>query len=73
VVGEHAQAFELGVVEQVRLVDDEDGGAAAFGVFGGQGVGGLGNQGGVVEAWGAAQRGNDGVVDAAGADGGLPR
>ena len=41
-VGEHPDGFHLGVVEQVGLVDDQDGGAAAFGVFSGQGVGGLG-------------------------------
>ena len=40
--------FELVIVEQVGFVDDQDGGAAPFGVFGGQRVGGLGGQGGVV-------------------------
>ena len=56
VVGEHADRFELGVVEQVGFVDDEDGGAAAFGVLGGEGVGGLGDQGGVV-GQGSVRRG----------------
>ena len=49
-VGEHPDRLELLVVEQVGLVDHDDGGAAAFGVFGGQGVGGLRGQGGGVEA-----------------------
>ena len=71
VVGEHADAFELGVVEQVGFVDDEDGGAAAFGGFGGEGVGGLWDEGGHVGAGQAAEGGDDGVVDAAGADGGV--
>ena len=30
VVGQHADRFELGVIEQVGLVDHEDGSAAAF-------------------------------------------
>jgi hypothetical protein len=50
VVGEHPDGFHLGLVEQVCLVDDHDRGAAAFGVFGGEGVGGLGDEGGGVEA-----------------------
>jgi hypothetical protein len=50
VVGEHADGFELVVVEQVGFVDDQDGGAAAFGGFGGEGVGGLGDEGGAVGA-----------------------
>ena len=40
--------FELVVVEQVGFVDDDDGGAAAFGVFGGERVDGLRDEGGVV-------------------------
>jgi hypothetical protein len=42
VVGEHADAFELGGVEEVGFVDDQDGDAAAFGVLGGEGVARLG-------------------------------
>ena len=57
--------------EEVALVDAQDGDAAAFGVFGGQRVAGLRDQGGVVEAGPPAQRGHDVVVDAAGADGGV--
>jgi hypothetical protein len=72
VVGEHADAFELGGVEHVGLVDDHHGGAAALGVLGGEGVAGLGDEGGGVEPGGLAQGGSDGVADAAGADGGLP-
>ena len=48
VVGEHPDRLELGVVEQVGLVDDQDGGAAAFGLFDGEGVDGLRDEGGVV-------------------------
>jgi hypothetical protein len=40
VVGEHPDGFHLGVVEQVRLIDDHDGAASVFGVLGGEGVGG---------------------------------
>jgi hypothetical protein len=36
VVGEHAHRLQLGVVEQVRLVEDDDRGAAPLGVLGGQ-------------------------------------
>jgi hypothetical protein len=48
VVGQHADRLELGVIEQVCFVNDQQGGAAAFGLFGGQQVRGLGYQGGVV-------------------------
>ena len=41
--------LELGVVEQVGLVDDQDGGAAAFGLLDGERVDGLRDQGGVVD------------------------
>jgi hypothetical protein len=63
----------LGVVEQVGLVDDQDGGAAAFGLFDGQGVGGLGGEGGVVDEGLPAQGLDDLVVDAADPDGGVVR
>ena len=36
VVGEQPDRFELMIVEQVGLIDDEHGVSAAFGVFGGQ-------------------------------------
>ena len=52
-------AFELDVVEQVRLVDDHDRGAAAFGLLDRERVDGLRDQCGVVGAGGAAQRGDD--------------
>ena len=54
-VGEHPDRFQLVVVEQVGFVDDQDGGAAAFGLFAGEGVGGLGTR---VAGWtaGAAPR-----------------
>ena len=47
-VGEHADRLELGVVEQVGFVDDQDRGAAAFGLLDGERVDGLRDQGGVV-------------------------
>ncbi len=59
------------MAEEVTLVDAQDGDATAFGVFGGQRVTGLGNQGGVVEAGPPAQGADDVVVDASGADGGV--
>ena len=51
--------------------DDDDGGAATFVAFGGQGVGGLGCQGGVVGQGLAAEGGDDAVVDTADSDGGV--
>jgi len=71
VVGEQAQGFQCVVGQEVGFVDEQDGGAGAFGVFGGEGVAGLGDQGRGVEAGVAAQGGDDVVVDAAGADGGV--
>ena len=68
-VGEHADGFELRRLEHVSFVDGEDGGASAFGLFVGDGVQRLGDEGGVVGAGHAAEGGDDGVVDAADADG----
>jgi hypothetical protein len=73
VVGEHAHGFELVVLEEVGFVDDQDGGAAAFGLLGGEQAGGLGGQGGCAVGGPSAQGGGDGVVDAADADGGVGR
>ena len=56
VVGEHADGLELGVVEQVGFVDDQDGGAAAFGVLGGEQRRRPGGQGGGVDAAGLPPR-----------------
>ncbi len=56
-------------VEQVCLINDEEDVAAPFGVFGVQGAFDLGDEGGVVEPRRLAQRGGDGAVQAAGADG----
>ena len=39
-VGEHPDRFQLLVVQKVRFVDHDDGGAAPFGVFRGQRIGG---------------------------------
>ena len=71
VVGEHADGFELGGSEHVRLVDGQDRDASASGVLAGERS----------IAWGVraarrvfghpAERGDDGVVDAADADGGV--
>ena len=70
-VREHADGFQLGVVEQVRLVEEHDRGPAAFGVLGGQRRGGLRNQGCGVEAGHLPERGNDVVEHAADPDGGV--
>ncbi len=53
------------------LLDDDGGCASALGVFGGQRVGGLWSQGGVVGQGLAAEGGDDAVVDAAHPDGGV--
>src|SRR5262249_23484226 len=53
--------------EQVGLVNDQDGGSAAFGGFGGQRAAGLGDETCGVEGGVAAQGGDDVVVDASGA------
>ena len=44
VVGQHPDRLELLVAQQVGLVDDQDGGAAALVAFGGEHGGGLGGQ-----------------------------
>src|SRR2546429_6857472 len=71
VVGEHPQGLVLVCLEQVALVQDQHGDAAALVVLGGEQPGGLGDQGGGAVAGPAAQRGDDLVVDAAGAGGGV--
>src|SRR5215467_16095904 len=53
------------------LVDDQDGGAAAFGGLSGEDVVGLGGEGGGAVGGPAAQGGDDVVVDAAHAGGGV--
>src|SRR6266567_9153627 len=70
-VGEHADAFELVGLEEVGFVDGQYGGAAALGLLGGEGVGGLGGERGGAVGGPAAEGGDDGVVDAADADGGV--
>ena len=70
-VGEHPDRLQLGVVEQVRLVDHQDGCPAPLGVLDGQRGGGLRDQGGVMDQGLPAQRGDDLVVDAADPDGGV--
>ena len=47
------------VVEQVGFVDDEHRIASTFGVFGGQGLGGLRGQGGFVVGGGVSERADD--------------
>ena len=68
-VGQHADRLQLGVVEEVGFVDHDDGGAAAFDLFDGEGVDGLRDQGGVVGQRPRPERGDDLVVDAADPDG----
>jgi hypothetical protein len=65
------QRFQLVIAEQVRLLDDHDGGASPFSVFGGERVGGLWSQRGVMGQGLPTQRGDDAVVDAPDADGGV--
>ena len=55
----------------VGNIDENDGAAAAFGVFGGQGVGGLRDEGRGVEARGLAEGGDDVVQHAADPDRGV--
>ena len=68
-VGQQAQLFELGRVEQVGLVDDDHHPAVALGLFGGEQVGGLGHDLGLVEPGLGAQGPHDGDVEAPGAKG----
>jgi hypothetical protein len=53
------------------LVDDQDDAAVAFGFLGGEQVGGLRHDFGFVEAGVGAERGDDGDVEAAGAERGV--
>ena len=62
--GQHPDRFELVVGQQVSLVDQQDRQPASLGELGGQVLGGLRDQGGVVEPGHAAQRGDDRVVNA---------
>jgi hypothetical protein len=55
----------------VGFVDDEDGGAGAFVLLGGEQLGGLQDDVGLVEAGGGAQRADDVGVKAALADHGV--
>jgi hypothetical protein len=64
-------ALHLGVVEQVCLVEHDDGAAAAFGVFGGECCGGLRDEGGGVEAGHLPERGDDVVQHAPDSDRGV--
>src|SRR5260221_11488719 len=73
VVGEHAHGLELVGLGGVGFVDDQHGGAAAFGVLGGEGVGGLGGERGGAVGGPAAEGGGGGGVDGAGGAGGLGR
>ena len=67
---EHTNRFHLFVLEKVALVDHDDGGASPFCVFPGEGVGGLGDEAGGVEAGDAAEGGDDVVQDSADPDDG---
>ena len=48
--GQHPDGFHLVVLEEVAFVDDQDGGSSPLCLFPGEGVGGLGDEGGGVEA-----------------------
>ena len=67
-VGQHPDGFQLLVGEQVGFVEDQDGGAAAFFAFGGEGFAGLGGQPGAEVGGGLAEGGDDLFVDAADPD-----
>src|SRR6266702_6337135 len=69
VVGEHADGFQLVVVEEVGLVDDQHWGAASFSGFAGEHAVGLGGQRRGAVGGPAAQGGDDVVVDAPDAGG----
>lgn len=56
VVAEHAQVLELVGLEEVTLFDHDEHPAPAFGLSGGEGLGGLRDQAGTVETRGAAER-----------------
>lgn len=71
VVREHPDRFELGIVQQVGLVEDDHGGTSAFGVFGGQRISGLRGQGRGVERGDVSERGDDVVQHAAHPDRGV--
>ncbi len=68
-VGQQPQLFELGRVEEVGLVDDDHHPAVAFGLLGGEQVGGLGHQLGLEVAGLVAEGADDGDVEAPGAEG----
>jgi hypothetical protein len=70
-VGEQAELLELLGGQQVGLVDDQDDAAVAFVFFGGEQVGGLAHDFGLVEAGSGAERGDDRDVEAAGAERGV--
>ena len=55
-----AELFELVGVEEVGFVEHEDDVAAAFVFLGGEQIRRLGDERGFVEAWGAAEGGDDG-------------
>jgi len=71
VVGQHPDRLQLLMIEQMRLVDDEHGGAAAFGLVDREGVDGLRDEGGVVGQRSLPEGGDDLVVDAADPDRGV--
>ena len=65
--GQQAQLLELLGVEEVGLVDHQHHPLAPLGLLGGQGIGGLRDEGGLVEPGHAAQARDDGVVETPGA------
>jgi hypothetical protein len=65
------ELFELVDAQQVGLVKDQDHGAAAFVFLGGEHLGGLWDQCGLVETRDPTQGGDDPGVEAAATDGGV--
>ena len=70
-VGEETELLELLGGEQMRLIDDEDDPAMPLGLLRGQQVTGLGDELGLAVAGDAAEGGDDGDVETAGAEGGV--
>ena len=66
--GQHPDRLQLVMGQQVRLIDQQDRQPASLGELGGQVLGGLRDQGGVVEAGNPAEGGDDRVVNASRAD-----
>src|SRR5580658_4091944 len=70
-IGQHPDGLQLSVVQEVGLIDDQDGGPASFGGLAGEGVPGLDGEGGGAVDGPAAEGGDGAGEDAADAGGGV--